>query len=175
MYAGHAALATFAKGRRPRLPLWLLVPVAFAPDWIEWFLGSGGRRNTEYSHSLLSVALGASIVALAYLAATRQRGDAAALWLLYASHWVADFITGLKPTWPGGPVVGLGLYSHPAWDCAVEAMVIIAAWFVYRRSFAPAARRSIAVALIPLGLLALQVGFEVIQTPEIRAALRELP
>src|SRR4051812_11176780 len=33
VYAGHAALAMFAKGVRPRISLALLVPVAFAPDW----------------------------------------------------------------------------------------------------------------------------------------------
>jgi len=53
--------------------------------------------------------------------------------------------------------------------------VIVAAWLVYRRSFGPALRRRIGVALVPLGLIALQVGFELIQTPEIRAAVRELP
>jgi len=105
----------------------------------------------------------------------RQRGDALAVWLLYLSHWAADFITGSKPTWPGGPTVGLGLYGHPVWDCVVECAVIVVAWFAYRRSFGPAIRRRIGVALVPLGLIALQVGFELIQTPEIRAAVRELP
>ena len=175
MYAGHAALATLAKGARPRLPLWLLVPVAFAPDWIQWLMEALGHTNPEYSHSLLSVGAGASIVALGYFAVTRERGDAFALWLLYLSHWAADFITGSKPTWPGGPTVGLGLYGHPVWDCVVECAVIVVAWFAYRRSFGPAIRRRIGIALVPLGLIALQVGFELIQTPEIRAAVRELP
>ena len=76
---------------------------------------------------------------------------------------------------PGGPKVGLGLYSHPGWDFVVEGAVIVAAWFVYRRSLAPAVRRSVAVLLLGIGLLALQVGFEAIQTPEIRSALREIP
>jgi len=175
VYAGHAALAMLAKGARPRLPLWLLVPVAFAPDWIQWVMEAFGHSNPEYSHSLLSVGAGASIVALGYLVVTRQGGDALAVWLLYISHWAADFITGIKPTWPGGPQVGLGLYAHPFWDCVVECAVIVAAWLVYRRSFGPALRRRIGVALVPLGLIALQVGFELIQTPEIRAAVRELP
>lgn len=175
MYAGHAALATAAKGIRPRLPLWLLVPVAFAPDWIQWILEATGRNNHELSHSLVSVGAGATVIAVAYCLSTRQAGDAMAVWLLYLSHWAADFITGLKPTWPGGPWVGLGLYSHPVWDFVVEGAVIVAAWLVYRRSLAPAVRRSVLVALVPLGLLGLQVGFEAIQAPEIRSALREIP
>ena len=87
------------------IPLALLVPVAFAPDWIEWFARRrSGHDNRELSHSLVSVAIGATLVALGLLA--RARGSAATrscVWLLYASHWAADFITGLKPTWPGGP------------------------------------------------------------------------
>jgi hypothetical protein len=130
-------------------------------------IGRAGRLRfaAQSSHS----------VALGYFAVTRQRGDAFALWGLYLSHWAADFITGGKPTWPGGPTVGLGLYGHPVWDCAVECAVIVVAWFAYRRSFGPAIRRRVSIALVPLGLIALQVGFELIQTPEIRAAVRELP
>ena len=128
MYAGHAALATLAKGARPRVPIGLLVPVAFAPDWIQWVFDAIGRGNREISHSLVSVAMGATLVALLYLLATRQRVDAAAVWLTYASHWPADYITGLKPTWPGGPTVGLHLYTRPFLEFCVEAVVIIVCW-----------------------------------------------
>jgi hypothetical protein len=175
VYAGHAALALLAKAVRPRLPFWLLVPVAFAPDWIQWALEAIGHHNTEYSHSLVAVGAGASVVAIAYWVATREPGDALVLWLLYLSHWAADFITGSKPTWPGGPTVGLGLYGRPAWDFAIEGAVIVGAWLVYRRSLASVLRRHVALVLIPLGLLSFQVAFEAIQAPEIRAALREIP
>lgn len=175
MYAGHAALALLAKGKRPRLPVWLLVPVAFAPDWIEWFLEGAGRENRELSHSLISVAIGATTVALGYWLVTRQRGDAVVLWLLYASHWAADFITGSKPTWPGGPTVGLVLYDRALWDCVLECLVIVGCWSVYRRSFSERAKRSALMVAMPLGLIALQVAFEAIQNPDIRTALRGMP
>ena len=38
MYAGHAGIALYAKSRAQRVPIALLVPVAFAPDWIQWTL-----------------------------------------------------------------------------------------------------------------------------------------
>jgi hypothetical protein len=113
LYVGHVALAMVAKSARPRIPMALLVPVAFAPDWIEWFFDPTGHRNREISHSLVSVGIAATLVALAYFVTTRARADAIAVWLMYALHWPADFITGLKPTWPGGPMVGLYLYKQP--------------------------------------------------------------
>ena len=60
----------------------LLVPVAFAPDWIEWFFDPTGHRNREISHSLVSVGIGATIVALGYFLTTRSRIDAAVVWLI---------------------------------------------------------------------------------------------
>ncbi len=175
MYAGHAALALAAKGKRPRLPIWLLVPVAFAPDWIQWTIQALGHRNAEYSHSIVSVLTFASIVALGYWLATRRTGDSVVLWLLYLSHWAADLITGLKPTLPGGPYVGLGIYSRPGVDFAVESIVIVACWWVYRRSFPPERRRSLLMPLVPLGLVALQLGFGLLQYRAVVDRLREIP
>ena len=146
----------------------LLVPVAFAPDWIEWFFDAVGHRNREISHSLVSVGIGATLVALAYLLATRQRADAAAVWLTYASHWPADYITGLKPTWPGGPTVGLYLYARPIPEFFVEAVVIIVCWFAYRRSLPVAARHRSVGLLIPVGLIAMQIAFLAVSDPSLR-------
>lgn len=146
----------------------LLVPVAFAPDWIEWFFDAVGHRNREISHSLVSVGIGATLVALAYLLATRQRADAAAVWLTYVSHWPADYITGLKPTWPGGPTVGLYLYARPIPEFFVEAVVVIVCWFAYRRSLPVAARHRSVGLLIPVGLIAMQIAFLAVSNPSLR-------
>ena len=175
MYAGHAALATFAKGKRPRIPFWILVPVAFAPDWLQWLIEGIGHQNREYTHSLVAVGLGATVVALAYWAFTRQAIDSVALFLLYLSHWAADFITGFKPTWPGGPTVGLGIYGHPAWDLLLESALIVVCWLVYRASFSARARRSVLMLLVPIGLIGMQVGFELLQRTDVRAALQSIP
>lgn len=173
MYAGHAAIALLVKGLRPRISLAVLVPVAFAPDWIAWVLDAAGHHNRLLSHSLVSVALGAAAVGVCYWAIRRTPGDAFALALTYMSHWPADFITGLKPTWPGGPHVGLLLYEHPAADVLLESAVILLCWLVYVRSLPPARRRSLVTKLIPAGLIALHIGSAVIDDPVIKEPLRD--
>ncbi len=174
MYAGHAALATAAKGLRPRIPIAVLVPAAFAPDWIQWFFKAENYENRIISHSLVSIAIVATVVSLLYWAISRQAGDAVAVWLTYASHWPADFITGLKPTWPGGPELGLMLYSHLPVDVVLECVVVALCWLVYRASLPTESRRSRVGLLVPLGLMAMQVGFAVIQKPEVRETLHEV-
>lgn len=166
MFAGHAAIATFVKGKRPRIQLAVLIPVAFAPDWIKLVGEAGGNTNAATSHSLVSVAIGATVVALIYYAATRSAADAGVVWLTYASHWPADFITGLKPTWPGGPTVGLMLYAHPVADVAIESVLIIVCWLVYRRSLPEVAQKRALNYLVPIGLIGMQILFDAIQVPQ---------
>jgi hypothetical protein len=166
VFAGHAALALLAKSKRPNIPIALLVPVAFAPDWIQLFADALHHYHKQISHSLVSVAIGATAVALVYLALTRARTDAMVVWLTYASHWPADFITGKKPTWPGGPTVGLLLYAHPLGDVLVESAVIVLCWLAYRRSLPEASRKRAINFLVPLGLIGLQIVFEAVQSPD---------
>jgi hypothetical protein len=166
VYVGHAALALLAKGKRPRISIALLVPLAFAPDWIEWTVDQFGWPNAKLlSHSLVSVAIGASLAALLYWVVRRRGVDALAVGATYASHWPADFITGIKPTWPGGPTVGLMLYNHLIYDLIVEALIVLAAWFVYRKSLPGPVRNHRVVWLVPLGLIAMQVLFAAVQDP----------
>ncbi len=172
MYAGHVALAMLAKGVRPRVPLAVLVPVAFAPDWIEWILAVFGRQNRQLSHSIVSVVIGATVVAALYWLVSRAPWDAAIVWLTYVSHWPADFITGFKPTWPGGPIVGLGLYGDPVADVAVEWSLILICWFVYRRSLPPKGYSAKVGWLMPAGLMAMQIAFYAIQMPEVKEQVR---
>jgi membrane-bound metal-dependent hydrolase YbcI (DUF457 family) len=160
VYAGHAALALFAKAKRPRVPIALLVPIAFGPDWIEWIAGALGHHNRAISHSLVSVGVGGCLAALFYWLTTRQLADAAVVGLTYVSHWPADFITGLKPTWPGGPMVGLLLYTHPVWDALLESVLVVACWLAYRRTLVTPTRRRAILLLIPLGLVGMQIAFE---------------
>ena len=168
MYAGHAALALFAKAKRPRVPLALLVPVAFAPDWIEWIFSAFGHRNQQISHSLISVGIGAPLVALIYGATQRDWSGALAVWLTYASHWAADFLTGRKPTWPNGPMVGLYLYTKPAVDATIEFAVIAVCWFVYRQSLPRESRQRMVGWLIPVGLVAMHIAFLAATNPDLR-------
>jgi hypothetical protein len=168
VYAGHAGLAILAKAARPRIPMALLVPVAFAPDWIEWMLQAFGLRDRALSHSLVSVGIGATVVALAYYLATRLRSEAVVVWLAYLSHWPADFLTGLKPTWPGGPTVGLFLYSRPMVDALLEISVILLCWIAYRRSLPAVARNRLLGLLVPAGLIAMHLAFLATTDPRLR-------
>jgi hypothetical protein len=166
VFAGHAALAMVAKGKRPAISIAVLVPVAFGPDWIklagEWF----GNTNAALSHSLVSVGIGATGAAIIYYATTRAAVSAAVVWLTYLSHWPADFITGLKPTWPGGPTVGLMLYAHPAADVVVESVLVVIGWVVYRRSLPEVSKKRMLIYLVPLGLIGMQVLFGAIESPD---------
>lgn len=161
MYTGHAGLALFARSRSQRLSLALLVAVAFAPDWIEWALGAkrgAATRATMLSHSIVAVAVGATLAALLALAARRTRREAFTLFALYTSHWLVDFLTGRKPTWPHGPTVGLALYDYPVLDFGMEALLCVVCSIAYLRSLPPGAGK-IPRWSVPVGLVALQLAF----------------
>jgi len=168
MYAGHAAIALGAKAKRPQVPLALLVPAAFGPDWIEWIFAGFGHRNQEISHSLISVAVGATFLSLIYGAWRQDWGGASAVWLTYALHWPADFLTGRKPTWPGGPTVGLYYYTKPLVDLRIELMLIALCWIAYNRSLSPEARERAIKWLVPTGLVAMHLAFLYATNPALR-------
>jgi membrane-bound metal-dependent hydrolase YbcI (DUF457 family) len=168
VYAGHAALATLAKSYRVRVPIALLVPVAFAPDWIEWFFDAIGYRNREISHSLVAVGIGASLTGLVYYLVARDLKGAAVVWSTYVSHWPADFITGLKPTWPGGPTVGFYLYTRPVADVIIEVILIVLCWIAYRRSLPAIARNRALGWLVPAGLIVMHLAFFATTNPALR-------
>ena len=173
MYAGHAAIALAVRGIRPRIPLALLVPVAFGPDIVEWILEAFNKPERMLSHSLISVGIGATVVALIYWLFSRSKADAFAVWLTYTLHWPADFITGMKPTWPGGPNVGMMLYEHRIADFVVESLLIIVCWGIYRRSLPPERQRSKLSFAIPAGLIVFQAASGIIENPMIKEPLRE--
>ena len=143
MYAGHVAIALGLRSDRAAPPLWLLVLAAQGPDWGDTFHELLQRPYGDLgwsSHSLPVVGLGSLGAALAAVAITRERGTSGRAALLafvaYASHWVADLFTGSKPTWPGGPLIGLRWYDHPSRDLVLESLVIVVGWWLWRRSLA---------------------------------------
>jgi hypothetical protein len=162
MFAGHGALALLAKARRPAVPFGVLAAAAYAPDWLELpFRLAALPQPTVgmWTHSILSVAIGSMVGALAWWLASRDRAGALLVGLAYASHWPADVLTGtLKPTWPGGPTFGVDLYQHSKVDFAVESLLVIAAWLVWTH-VRPAMRRSLHA--IPALAILLQLGFSV--------------
>lgn len=160
MFAGHAALALLGKGARQRIPYLVLLGSAFAPDVIQRALMMTGSDGREASHSILSIGIGATLVALGYWMWSRKADDALIVWLAYALHWPADYITGLKPTWPNGPNVGMMLYFRPPRDAVLECDLILLCWLGYRSTLEPAKKFSTTTLVIPVALILLQLGFD---------------
>lgn len=159
MYAGHVAVGISAKRWAPIIPLWLLIVASQLPDWID--VGVCAGRSSTPNPAMLSH----SLPAIAVLAA----GGAAAGRLVYGSwylarllaalvisHILGDYVTGLKPTWPGGPLLGMLLYSRPALDFMFESAVIFCGWWIYRTTFPQNVRNSLAVRAMLVGLITLQ-------------------
>ena len=164
MYGGHVGIALAAKGVRSTIPLWALLLAAQLPDWTDAAVCAAGLSSPPsgmLSHSLAAVAVLGGSLALLYYGAARDAAAATVVGLVVVSHAVADYATGLKPTWPGGPWIGLQLYRQPAIDFVVEAIVIVIGWLLYRRSLSPDRRRSGPVVLMLAALLLLQLAASV--------------
>ena len=77
-------------------------------------------------------------------------------------HTLGDYVTGLKPTWPGGPMIGAQLYSRPELDFVFETSVVILCWFVYRRSFPADRQNSKNLLVIPALLILIQAASDIV-------------
>jgi hypothetical protein len=159
MYGGHVGIALAGKGYRETVPLWLLIFASQLPDWTDAAICASGVSSPPaetLSHSIPAVAILAAALALLYYAARRDGKASALVALIVVSHMLVDYLTGRKPTWPGGPVIGLQLYHHPAIDFIVESVVIFAGWTIYRRSLPSDRQQSNPVMLILIVALMLQ-------------------
>lgn len=155
MFVGHVAVALIGKGARPRIPLWLLIFASQAPDWlliVGWMTGHPVARIEHFSETIYSFVLVAIPISLAYFAVSRDWRSALTIWLVSASHQVCDFFTGSKAFLPTGQLAGLGWYHHPLRDFVLEAgLVVAAAWF-YRRNIAYE-KRNTGILVITFGAL----------------------
>jgi hypothetical protein len=168
VFIGHTAVALAVKRARPSVPLWALAAAAYGPDVIEitlLALWRWGKVPAAFgSHSIPSVALGATFVGLAYWIWRRDLIGSALLTGAYASHWVADLFTGSgKPTWGGGPSLGLALYEHPVIDFVVEAGLFVAVWVLLWPARDRRRRRRALDVAVPTALLLLQLTFNASQ------------
>ena len=165
MYVGHVGVALGAHGLRRTAPLWFLVIASQLPDWTDAaFCLAGVRPQVQgiLSHSLPAVALLAIAAAVGYLALTRDRGGMFLVGAVVLTHVAGDYLTGIKPTWSGGPMIGLMLYRRPAVDFLIEAAVIVGGWLLYRKSL-PAERRAAEPVYTLLAVLVvIQAGADVV-------------
>ncbi|MDQ6886815.1 MAG: hypothetical protein M3068_05915 [Gemmatimonadota bacterium] len=164
MVAGHLGIALGARSARTTLPLWLIILAAQAPDWIDAAGCAAGARSVSsglWSHSLPAVAVTGALFAASWSLSGGERRDSLLLALLVLSHLLADYLTGTKPTWPGGPVIGFALYSHPLVDLTLEVVVVGVGWLVYRRSLPSAVRSSPLAVTALIFMLLLQAASDV--------------
>jgi hypothetical protein len=167
MFIGHVAIALVAKRARESVPLAALLAATFGPDVIEITLLAFERwvnlPTSLGSHSIPAVALGAAAVGTAYWLKTKDRRGGAVLSGVYASHWAADLITGTgKPTWLGGPKLGLSLYDYPLIDFVFESTLLLAAWLLAWPARNYDRRRAVQVTA-PVALMLLQLAFNASQ------------
>lgn len=170
MFAGHLGIALCARRARRAPSLALLALATYLPDVVEIalvVLGAGQQRSSMLSHSVPAVLALAIVMGVTSGAIARDRRAGAVAALLVLSHVLVDYITGSKPSWPGGPSLGLMLYRRPVWDFTLELTVIAAgtlAW--WRRPRVPRARAAPAfpfparVAVLFTTLVLLQLAFD---------------
>ncbi len=133
---------------------------AYLPDWADAALCTARPALAPmFSHSIpAALVLALVAAALTFMLAH----DARAAWIaagLVLSHVLLDYFTGIKPTWPNGPSIGLGLYRNPALDLLMEWTVLVAGWLLYRRTIPLSGKRTAAIMLA--ALLMLQAGIDV--------------
>lgn len=161
MYAGHLGFALGAYSFRRTLPLWLLLLASQIPDWLDAGaciadVDRGGRYGL-YTHGWIPVGIAAVVCGLVALLLTRDAAGALLVALVEVSHYPLDYFTGRKPTWPGGPIIGLDLYRSPMADLALEGAVIVVGWLLYRRTLPDDVRNDGMTFATLFALLAFQI------------------
>jgi len=166
MYIGHVGAALAAKRVRRSIGLLALLVATYVPDWVDTGLCLAGAYNPQemLSHSIPAVLLFALIGFAAYGAATRDWPGSLVIAGVIVSHMLLDWITGFKPTWPGGPMIGLMLYEHPIADFVAEGIVIFGGAMLYARTLPPRRRPWVDVSIMLGALLAMQLTIDIAHT-----------
>jgi hypothetical protein len=163
MYIGHVGAALAAKRVRRSIGLFALLVATYTPDWVDGGLCLAGFYNPQamLSHSIPAVALFALAGFTLYGFRTRDWTAALIVAAVILSHMFLDWITGYKPTWPGGPMIGLELYDHPVADFIIEGALIAVGAVLYGRTLPPRKRPWVDVSIMLGALLALQLAIDV--------------
>ena len=90
-----------------------------------------------WSHSLVTALAWSVLFGLACLRGGKRVALLAGL--LVFSHWVLDFVTHRPdlPLWPGGPMVGLGLWNSVAATVVIESAMFAVGIWIYVHSTRP--------------------------------------
>ena len=161
MFTGHVGIALLAHSAERTVPVHVLVAAAFAPDVVQLALNlvQGGDPVGMRSHSIPAVF--AITVALTIVYSLVTRHPRGALWvaLVCAAHLPADYMTGNKPAWPGGPWIGLELYAWPLLDLLLESLLVTTGWMAWQRR--PDGRR-VASARVAWSLFGALIGAQLL-------------
>src|ERR1700694_3618248 len=163
MYIGHVGAALAAKRVRTSIGLFGLLVATYTPDWVDSGLCLAGVYNPQamLSHSIPAVLLFSLAGFFLYGLKTRDWTAALVIAGVILSHMFLDWITGYKPTWPGGPMIGLQLYDHPTADFIAEGVVIVTGALLYARTLPPRKRPWLDVSIMLGALLLLQLGVDI--------------
>ena len=160
MYAGHLGFALGAYSFRRTIPLWLILIAAQLPDWLDAGMCMGNLDRGPYglyTHGIAAVAIGAVVFGAIALLLSGDLTGALIVAGVVLSHYLLDYFTGLKPTWSGGPIIGLDLYSRPVMDLVLETITVVAGWLLYRRTLPASVRNDGMVYATLFTLIALQL------------------
>ncbi len=158
MFVGHYGPALAGKALARSVPLWTLVFAVQLVD-VAWgvFVANGIEHvrivpgftesnpldlyDMPLTHSLpgaLAWAIGAGLIYAIWAPAEKVRGGLV-IALAVFSHWVMDLLVHVPdlPLWPGGPVVGLGLWNNYPLALALEMAVLAAGFALYLRVTEP--------------------------------------
>jgi hypothetical protein len=162
MYIGHVGAALGAKRVRGSIGLLVLLIATYTPDWVDAGLCVVGayKPHEMLSHSIPAVLLFALVGFVAYAVATRDWTGALVIAAVILSHLLLDWITGYKPTWPGGPMIGLQLYDHPLADFVAEGIVILAGALLYGRTLPARRRPGVDISIMLGALFSLQLTID---------------
>jgi|SRR3954463_13461931 hypothetical protein len=163
MYIGHVGAALAGKRARRSIGLLVLLVATYTPDWVDTGLCvAGAFTGAEMlSHSIPAVMLFALTGFTLYGARTRDWRGALVVAAVVVSHMLLDYITGYKPTWPGGPMIGLRLYDHPIADFFAESVVIVVGALLYTPTLPRRGRPWSDLALMAGALLFMQLAIDV--------------
>lgn len=181
MTTGHFAVAAGSKPAIRTAPLWALMLSTYLLDLVFMVLVGTGLEgfaplhpghpgygqvviHAAYSHSLVGAAILAGAAGLLAGRAWGRRAGTGIAAVAF-SHWLLDLIVHrpdlpLLPGNAGGlPLLGLGLWSHPAFAALLEVVLVAAGLTLYGRSAmrragpSPAQRRRATLAVAVTGAL----------------------
>jgi membrane-bound metal-dependent hydrolase YbcI (DUF457 family) len=163
MYIGHVGAALAAKRAHTSVGLFGLLVATYTPDWVDSALCLAGLYDPErlISHTIPAVVLFALVGFALYGLKTRDWTAALVVAGVILSHMVLDWLTGYKPIWPGGPMIGLSLYDRPVWDFIAEGAVIVIGVVLYARTLPPRRQPWIDISIMLGALLTLQLGIDI--------------